>query len=136
VPQAHGTAGKGKSSKGKRNPQKEKRNRSDDIPPEPSQEVKESADCLAELKEHLLCQTHSDAVKRTYCWVERGTEKVKGVLSPAPAPVERTTGGMGKSWEPAPKGDFRFCQYVSPRVAHQSGRCDCMSSPSPFSPVR
>jgi hypothetical protein len=78
VPQAHGTAGKGKSSKGKRNPQKEKRNRSDDIPPEPSQEVKESADCLAELKEHLLCQTHSDAVKRTYCWVERGTEKVKG----------------------------------------------------------
>jgi hypothetical protein len=58
------------------------------------------------------------------------------LLSPAPAPVERTTGGMGKSWEPAPEGDFRFCQYVSPRVAHKSGRCDCMSSPSPFSPVR
>ena len=61
------------------------------------------------------------------------------VLSPAPAPVERTTGGTGKSWEPAPEGDFRFCnfcQYVSPRVAHKSGRCDCMSSPSPFSPVR
>ena len=81
MPQTHGAAGKGKGSKGKRSAQKEKRklhDRSDDIPPEPSQDVKESADCLAELKEHLLCQTHSDTVKRAYCWIDRGTDKVKG----------------------------------------------------------
>ena len=54
----------------------------------------------------------------------------------APAPVKRTTGGMGKSWEPAPCSDYRFCQYVSPSVAHDSGPCDCMSSPSPFGPFR
>ena len=58
-------------------------------------------------------------------------------LSPlAPAPVKRTTGGMGKSWEPAPRSDYRFCQYVSPSVAHDSGPCNCMSSPSPFGPFR
>ena len=53
---------------------------------------------------------------------------------PAPAPVKRTTGGMGKLWEPAPHSDYKFCQYVSPSVAHDSGPCDCMTSPSPFGP--
>jgi hypothetical protein len=24
----------------------------------------------------------------------------------------------------------------TPRIAHRSGRCDCMSSPSPFSPTQ
>ena len=55
---------------------------------------------------------------------------------PAPAPVKRTTGGMGKLWEPAPRSDYWFCQYVSPSVAHDSGPCDCMSTPSPFGPFR
>ena len=58
------------------------------------------------------------------------------LLPPAPAPVKRTTGGMGKLWEPAPRSDYQFCQYVSPSVAHDSGPCDCMSSPSPFGPFR
>jgi hypothetical protein len=58
------------------------------------------------------------------------------VLLLAPAPAKRMAGGTGKLWEPAPRGDYRFCQYVSPSVAHESGPCDCMSSPSPFSPVR
>ena len=40
---------------------------------------------------------------------------------PAPAPAKRTAGGMGtKLWEPAPHSDYRFCQYVSPSVAHDS----------------
>jgi hypothetical protein len=60
----------------------------------------------------------------------------RSLSSLAPAPVKRTTGGMGKSWEPAPRSDYRFCQYVSPSVAHDSGPCDCMSSPSPFGPFR
>jgi hypothetical protein len=68
MPQAHSTVGKGKAFKGKRNTQKEKCNCSDDISLEPLQEeVKKLADCLSKLKEHLLCQTHSDMVKRAYC---------------------------------------------------------------------
>ena len=46
----------------------------------------------------------------------------------APAPVKRTTGGMGKSWEPAPHSDYQFCQYISPSLAHDSSPCNCMSS--------
>ena len=57
------------------------------------------------------------------------------VLSPpAPAPVKRTTGGMGKSWELAPRSDYQFCQYISPSIAHDSSPCNCMLSPSPFGP--
>ena len=54
----------------------------------------------------------------------------------APAPVKRTTGGMGKSWELAPCSDYQFCQYVSPSLAHDTGPCSCMLSPSPFGPFR
>ena len=68
------------------------------------------------------------------CDKEREHDLIHALSSLAPAPVERTTGGMGKSWEPAPRSDYRFCQYVSPSVAHDSGPCDCMSSPSPFGP--
>ena len=56
------------------------------------------------------------------------------VSPPAPAPVKRTTGGMGKSWEPAPHSDYQFCQYISPSIAHDSGPCNYMSSPFPFGP--
>ena len=58
------------------------------------------------------------------------------MLLPAPVPAKRTAGGMGKSWEPAPRRDYCFCQYVSPSVAHRSGPCDCLIVPSPFSPTR
>ena len=68
--------------------------------------------------------------------VGSSTSRWRVMLSPAPAPAKRMAGGMGKLWELAPLGDFCFCQYVSPLVAHKSGCCDCMSSPSPFSPTR
>lgn len=49
---------------------KGKRCRSDDIPPEPSPEIRHQNKCLFELQEHLLCQTHSGIDMQTYCWVE------------------------------------------------------------------
>jgi hypothetical protein len=98
---------------------------------------------VTKLSQHAANPSKEHLQKALYiCHYLAGTPHYKLVyngsklLSLAPAPVKRTTGGMGKSWEPAPEGDFRFCQYVTPRVAHRSGRCDCMSSPSPFSPTR
>jgi hypothetical protein len=83
----------------------------DDMPP--------TAATFATHKEH-----HEPRIDRTT--VTEGNNRGGGsLLSPAPAPAKRTAGGLGKSWEPAPEGDFRFCQYVSPLVVHKSGRCDC-----------
>ena len=63
-------------------------------------------------------------------------EGIAKLSPPAPAPVKRMTGGMGKSWKPAPRSDYQFCQYISPSLTHDSGPCNCMMSPSPFGPFR
>ena len=44
--------------------------------------------------------------------VSLSTSKRRVMLSLAPAPAKRTAGGLGKSWEPAPEGDFCFCQCI------------------------
>ena len=49
---------------------KGKRHRSDDIPPELSDEQKHQQGCLVELQNHLVCQAHSRVGVKTYCWID------------------------------------------------------------------
>lgn len=57
---------------------KEKRHCDDDIPPEPTPELKRQYDCLVELQAHLLCHAHTKPGTRTYCWAEPGGDKSGG----------------------------------------------------------
>ena len=98
-----------------------------------------SSDCMGVYIQlgHGLCICLNSVTKRSmreWCNAQSRWRAAQQVSPPAPAPVKRMTGGMGKSWEPAPRRDYKFCQYVSPSVAHDSGPCDCMTSPSPFGP--
>jgi hypothetical protein len=56
---------------------KEKRRRDEDIPGEPSDEVRLQFVHLVELREHLWCQKHSAGTMKTYCWIEPATAKNK-----------------------------------------------------------
>lgn len=57
---------------------KGKRTRDDDIPPKPDPEDQGQVNCLLELQEHMLCQTHSSEGITTYCWNEPATKKTPG----------------------------------------------------------
>src|ERR1700735_469002 len=57
---------------------KEKRTRSDDIPPEPSPEMKHQHECLLDLRQHLRCGGHSLPGRPAYCWVEPGGQGLPG----------------------------------------------------------
>ena len=57
---------------------KEKRTRSDDIPPEPKPEVKHQHDCLLELRQHLKCSSHSIPGRPVYCWPKPGEKGSPG----------------------------------------------------------
>ncbi|KAI9428500.1 hypothetical protein H4582DRAFT_2091912 [Lactarius indigo] len=54
---------------------KEKRRREDDIPPEPTPDM---LDHILELRQHLLCATHSKPGKKAYCAIEQSGENGKG----------------------------------------------------------
>jgi hypothetical protein len=62
----HKNTSKVQSSKGKG-----KRSRQDDIPPAPTPEMAERNGYLQELKQHLLCQTHSKPGQLTYCAIDQ-----------------------------------------------------------------
>ena len=49
---------------------KAKRTRSDDVPPEPSSEIKYQQDCLHDLRRHLKCSGHSTPGCPVYCCQE------------------------------------------------------------------
>lgn len=51
---------------------KAKRTRSDDVPPEPSQEMKHQQECLLDLRRHLRCTGHSMPGRPVYCWPKPG----------------------------------------------------------------
>jgi hypothetical protein len=51
---------------------KGKRSCEDDIPPEPTPEMAKCNGYLQELKQHLLCQTHSKPGRLTYCTIDQG----------------------------------------------------------------
>ncbi|KAN0138373.1 hypothetical protein V8E53_003836 [Lactarius tabidus] len=57
---------------------KEKRNREEDIPSEPSEEIKHQYECLQELKEHLHCASHSKPGMEAYCWIELASDGIAG----------------------------------------------------------
>jgi hypothetical protein len=62
-------------SKGKN---KAKRCRSDDIPPEPSQDVKDQYKNLLALRHELFCNAHSADGRQTFCWIEKAGEEGVG----------------------------------------------------------
>src|ERR1700761_3529641 len=51
---------------------KQKHMRSDDIPPEPSSEMRHQHECLLELRQHLKCSGHSLPGRPVYCWPKPG----------------------------------------------------------------
>jgi hypothetical protein len=64
---------KAQGSKGKG-----KRSREDDIPPEPTPEMAKHDGYLQELKQHLLCQTHSKPKQLTYCTIDKSGAHGRG----------------------------------------------------------
>ena len=71
------TSKTGQSSKGKG-----KRSCEDDIPPEPTPEMAKRNGYLQELKQHLLCQTHSKPGQLTYCAIDKSGAKGRGGHNP------------------------------------------------------
>ena len=57
---------------------KAKRTRSDDVPPEPSPEIKYQQDCLLDLRRHLRCSGHSTPGRPVYCWPEPAGKESEG----------------------------------------------------------
>ena len=58
--------------------EKGKHMRSNDIPPEPSQEIKHQQECLLNLRKHLRCSSHLMPGCPVYCWPKPGGQGLPG----------------------------------------------------------
>jgi len=61
---------------------KGKRSREDDIPPAPTPDMAKRDGYLQELKQHLLCQTHSKPGQMSYCAIEKSGANERGGHDP------------------------------------------------------
>jgi hypothetical protein len=61
---------------------KGKHSREDDIPPQLTPEMAKHDGYLQELKQHLLCQTHSKPRQLTYCTIDKSGASERGGHDP------------------------------------------------------